>query len=133
MEENKEMMKEIIVRKNAFCVISLDVSEIGQHNIQTSSAWGSNPYPDTHIPVADELVEDIRKTRGFCDISLNEEGTEVVSFVAREIPVIPEPIYEPTQDELLWQAITDIEIGQMEQDLALTDLEIAYLEGSDKT
>lgn len=38
----------------------------------------------------------------------------------------------PTQDELQWQAITDLEISQMEYDQALTDLEIAYLEGSAK-
>ena len=39
---------------------------------------------------------------------------------------------EPTQDELQWRAITDLEISQMEYDQALTDLEIAYLEGSAK-
>lgn len=37
---------------------------------------------------------------------------------------------EPTEDELQWQAITDLEISQMEYDQALTDLELAYLEGS---
>ena len=36
----------------------------------------------------------------------------------------------PTEDELQWQAITDLEISQMEYDQALTDLELAYLEGS---
>lgn len=36
---------------------------------------------------------------------------------------------EPSQDELQWQAITDLEISQMEYNQALTDLEIKYLEG----
>ena len=36
---------------------------------------------------------------------------------------------EPNQDELQWQAITDLEISQMEYNQALTDLEIKYLEG----
>lgn len=35
----------------------------------------------------------------------------------------------PNQDELQWQAITDLEISQMEYNQALTDLEIKYLEG----
>ena len=43
------------------------------------------------------MVEDILVTRGFCDIELNEDGTEVVSFTALEIPEIPEPETEPTQ------------------------------------
>ena len=41
--------------------------------------------------------------------------------------VIPAPA--PTEDELQWQAITDIEISQMEYAQALTELEIAQLEG----
>lgn len=40
---------------------------------------------------------------------------------------IPEP--EPTEDELQWQTITEMEIIQIEHDLALTELEIAILEG----
>lgn len=42
----------------------------------------------------------------------------------------PEPTPEPTNDELQWQAITDLEIAQMEYNQDLTNLEIAYLEGS---
>ena len=34
---------------------------------------------------------------------------------------------EPTEDELQWQAITDVEIAQMEYEQALTDLEIEVL------
>ena len=43
---------------------------------------------------------------------------------------IPAPEPEPTEDELQWQAITELEIGQMEQEQALTDIEIAQMEGS---
>lgn len=43
---------------------------------------------------------------------------------------LPEPVDpEPTEEEMQWQAITDIEIEQMEQAQAITDLEIAQLEG----
>ena len=48
--------------------------------------------------VPDAMVKGIMETRGFCDIALNEDGTEVVSFTAREIPVIPEP--EPVSDDV---------------------------------
>lgn len=41
---------------------------------------------------------------------------------------LPKPA--PTEDELQWRAITDLEIGQMEQEQALTDLEITQMEGS---
>lgn len=40
------------------------------------------------------------------------------------------PASEPTEDELQWQTITDLEISQMEYNQALTDLEIAQMEGS---
>ncbi len=51
---------------------------------------------------------------------------EIAQFEA-ENPA-PEPP-GPTDNELQWQAITDLEIAQMEYEQALTDLEIAQLEG----
>lgn len=60
------------------------------------------------------------------------DGEKAIERTAEEIEVdrasLPEP--EPTEDELQWQAITELEIGQMEQDQALTELEIAQLERS---
>ena len=86
------------------CVISKETfGEYAMHDIQTNSSWAFNPYENYAI-VPTDMVEAIMKTRGFCDIELNEEGTEVVSFVAREIPVIPAPDpeeAEPTADELM--------------------------------
>lgn len=116
----------------SLCVISMEVfGEYGVHDIQTNSAWTENPYEDYAV-VPSDMVEGIRGTKGFCDIVLNDEGTEVVSFTAREIPVIYVSEEENTETELLWQAITDIEIGQMEQEQALTDLEIAQMEGREE-
>ena len=104
-EEMKEIMEEEIAeRKNPFCVISLDASELGQHNIQMSSAWGTNPYPDTYAVVPDEMVPEIRKTRGFCDIAVDENGM-VVEFIAREIPTIPEPEEEPAEESSVWDEL----------------------------
>ena len=71
----------------------------------------------------------------------DEETGEMVTVTERREKVImtvtamtegtlPEPVDpEPTEEEMQWQAITDIEIEQMEQAQAITDLEIAQLEG----
>lgn len=121
--ENDEVNEKVI----PFCVISKKVfGEYAVHDIQTNSAWSTNPYEDYAV-VPDKMVEAIMETRGFCDITLNEEGTEVISFTPKEIPIIPDPVPEPTEDELQWQAITDLEIEQMEITQAVTDLEIEVL------
>lgn len=86
------------------CVISKKTfGNYDIHDIQTSTARFENPYGEEYATVPDEMVQDIMETRGFCDIVLNEEGTEVVSFTAREIPEISEPKieYEPTAEEIL--------------------------------
>jgi len=87
---------------NPFCVISKDTfGEYNVRDIQTNSAWGSNPYGDGYAVVPDDMVTAIQETRGFCDIELNEDGTEIVGFTAREIPEMPEPTPEPTAEERL--------------------------------
>jgi hypothetical protein len=45
------------------------------------------------------MVTAIQETRGFCDIELNEDGTEIIGFTARDIPEMPEPTPEPTAEE----------------------------------
>lgn len=100
-------------RVNSFCVISKNT--FGEHNvrdIQTNSAWGANPYEDYAV-VPDDMVTDIMETRGFCDIVLNEDETEIVEFTAREIPEIPEPPHEPTAED---------RIAELEENLAITEL-----------
>lgn len=105
IEETEQPIEEIIEipqRVNPFCVISKAVfGEYNVRDIQTNSAWSSNPYGDGYAVVPDEMVADILETRGFCDIELNEDGTEIVGFTAREIPEMPEPTPEPTAEERL--------------------------------
>ena len=89
-------------RQNPFCVISIATfGDYAMHDIQTNSAWTENPYGEDYAIVPDEMVQDILATQGFCDIVLNKDKTEVVSFTAREIPEIEEPEPEPTTDEVL--------------------------------
>ena len=96
------MSENIPVRKNRFCVISIDTfGDHAVHDIQTNSAWTENPYSEGYAVVPDDMVPAILETHGFCQIVLNEDETEVVSFVAREIPAIPEKEPEPTTDDLL--------------------------------
>ena len=106
-------------RVNPFCVISK--ATFGEHNvrdIQTNGSWSANPYGDEYAVVPDDMVTAILETKGFCDIVLNEDGTEVVSFTAREIPVIPEPPHEPTTDE---------RIAELEEQLISSDEAVVLL------
>jgi len=93
---------EIPQRVNPYCVISkATFGEYAVRDIQTNSAWGENPYGEAYAVVPDAMVPDIMATNGFCDIVLNEDETEVVSFTAREIPEIPTAEPEPTTDDII--------------------------------
>ena len=81
-------VKENVTRINPLCVISKEANENGWHDIQTNSAWSANPYDEAFAVVPDYMVEAIMETYGYCDIELNEDGTEVVSFIKREIPIV---------------------------------------------
>ena len=108
-------------RKNPLCVISIETyGDYAVHDIQTNSAWTENPYNDYAV-VPDDMVEDIMNTRGFCDIVLNDEGSEVISFIAREIPE-PKPIEsEPTAED-------DIDAMLVDHEYRLTLLELGVNE-----
>ena len=89
---------------NPFCVISkATFGEYAVRDIQTNSAWSENPYGEDYAIVPDDMVTAIMETRGFCDITLTADGTEVVEFTAREIPEIPTEIVtsEPTADDII--------------------------------
>lgn len=91
-------------RVNPFCVISkATFGEYAVRDIQTNSAWGKNPYGEDYAVVPDDMVMAIMETRGFCDIVLTADGTEVVEFTAREIPEIKmeETDKEPTADDII--------------------------------
>ena len=85
----------------ALCVISKEKQgeTYPHHDIQSNSVWSENPYPDSYVIVPEDLVDLIRATRGFCDIVLNEDGTEVYDFSKLEIPEIPEPEEKPSLEE----------------------------------
>ena len=110
-------------RKNWFCVISkATYGEYETHDIQTNSGWFENPYGDAFAVVPDDMVEDIMATKGYCDITLNDDGTEVVSFTAREIPVIETPTNtEPTPQD-------DIDAMMIDHEYRLTLLELGVNE-----
>ena len=114
MGENEKLLddlvhrepEEIPTRQNDFCVISKITNENGWHDLQTNSAWCENPYGEEYAVVPDDMVTDIMETCGYCDIELNEDGTEVVSFTAREIPEIPEEEPEnPEDDSVSWDSM----------------------------
>lgn len=99
---DEEILEDLKIRQNPLCVISK--ATFGDYNIrdiQSNSSWSKNPYGDEYAIVPDNMVQAIMETGGFCDIELNEDETEVISFTPREIPYIPEPEVEPTENEKL--------------------------------
>lgn len=113
VEETVE--EEVVEHKNNFCVVAKEADENGWRSIQTSSAWAENPYGEGYAVVPDDMVPAILETMGFCDIVLNEDGTEVVEFTANEIPDFPEPEHEPTEMEVLQEEVTDLQLALVEQ------------------
>lgn len=102
------------------CVISVD--KFGEvHDIQTNSLWKGNPYGESYAIVPADMVEGIVATRGYCDIVLNEEGTEVVSFTAREIPELPEYEEPKSKVELLIETLYNAGRLTEEEYKALTE------------
>lgn len=115
IKETMETMPEVVERKNPFCVISKEANENGWHDLQTNSAWSKNPYGEDFAVVPDDMVEAIMETFGYCDLELSEDGTEVVSFTATEIPVLPEPEVEPSELEVLQEEVTALQLALCEQ------------------
>lgn len=121
----EEEIFEIPQRVNPFCVISkATFGEYAVHDIQTNSAWSANPYEDYAV-VPDDMVTAIMETKGFCDIVLNDDGTEVVEFTAREIPEIPTEEAPPSDIDILYEIEADqefrlscLEMGLSAEDFA---------------
>ena len=114
----EEEIVEIPQRVNPFCVISkATFGEYAVRDIQTNSAWSENPYGDGYAVVPDDMVLAIQETNGFCDITLNEDGTEVVEFTAREIPEIPQEEAPPSDIDILYEI-------EAEQELRICCLEM---------
>lgn len=96
----------INIRLNPFCVISKNTfGDYSVHDIQTNNMWSKNPYGEEYAVVPDEMVLDIIDTHGFCDVVFNEDGTEIISFTAREIPEIKENI-APSQLDIIEAQVT---------------------------
>ena len=106
-EETEEIIELPPQRVNPFCVISKNTfGEYAVRDIQTNSGWGANPYGEEYAVVPDEMVPAIQETRGFVDIVLNEDGTEVVEFTAREIPEFPKESAKPSQLDVIEAQVT---------------------------
>lgn len=127
----EEEIVELPQRANLFCVISkATFGEYAVHDIQTNSSWGENPYGEGYAVVPDDMVTAIMETLGFCDIELNEDETEVVSFTANEIPRIPQGEAPLTDIDILYEIEADqefrlscLEMGLSADDFAQTNTE----------
>lgn len=70
-----------VISKNTY-------GEYQVRDIQINESWKINPYPETHVLIPDHLIDGIQKTNGFCDITINDDGTELVSYKERTKPEI---------------------------------------------
>lgn len=94
------------------CVISKDTfGEFGARDVQTNSFWTENPYGEDYAVVPANLIDGVIETRGFCDIELNDDGTEIISFTPREIPKTLTLQKQPTTQERL----VALEMAMLEQ------------------
>ena len=74
-----EIMKSDVVEQKRICVISKSTfGEYGIRDIQENNSWSKNPYGDDYAIVPEIMIDDIMETKGFCDIELNSDGTEIV-------------------------------------------------------
>lgn len=121
-EEMMVMPEEIPPQRvNPFCVVSKNTfGEYNVRDIQSNSSWSSNPYGDDYAVVPDDMVTAIMETRGFCDIELNEDGTEIVGFTALEIPEIPVPEPEPTVEDRVVEL--EAENAELAEQIAVTEM-----------
>ena len=78
-------------RKNPFCVISIEADKNGMHYIQTNSGWTENPYSD-YVVVPDEMVQDILKTKGYCEFETADEDVIGFEWVKNEETGKPEKV-----------------------------------------
>lgn len=98
-ETSDVLDEEVKPRQNHFCVIAKEPWANGRRDLQTNSAWEENPYGDAYAVVPDDMVPSMIETQGYLDeLTLSEDGTEVVSFVPGEIPVI-EPVEPEAETE----------------------------------
>lgn len=106
MAEIYDEITEVKPRQNPFCVIAKEPWANGRRDLQTNSAWTANPYCDAYAVVPDDMVPSMLETRGFLDdLTLSEDGTEVVSFVPGEIPAREPVDLDPVQEPTIWDEL----------------------------
>ena len=82
-------------------IIKIVAEENGQHMFESQS-HRTECWMDGYVAVPPELEDCDFGCMGFCNIELNEDGTEIINITALEIPdpePIPEPEPEPVEPE----------------------------------
>lgn len=79
------------------------------------------------VEVPPALREKAFSCAGFCDLVL--QGDVLIDIIPTEKPEIEQDIGLSTEQELTQQDITDLQLSDIEQGQALTDLELMIMEG----
>lgn len=110
-------------RKNPFCVISIEADKNGMHYIQTNSGWTENPYSD-YVVVPDEMVQDILKTKGYCEFETKDENIIDFEWVKNEETGKPEKVEKVVGTRKVvskWTAGIISEVEEPEQPISETE------------
>jgi len=110
-------------RKNPFCVISIEADKNGMHYIQTNSGWTENPYSD-YVVVPDEMVQDILKTKGYCEFETKDENIIDFEWVKNEETGKPEKVEKVVGTRKVvskWTAGIIPEVEEPEQPISETE------------
>jgi hypothetical protein len=76
-------------------IIKIIAEENGQHYFQSQS-HRTECWMDGYIAVPSKFEETVFECLGFCDIELNEDGTEIINVTALDVPELEPSYSEPT-------------------------------------
>lgn len=100
-------------------IYKLDSPFIAKREFHIGIEWDDIQHNGFAI-FPDEMIDGIVDCDGFCDLELSEDGTKIVSFVAKELPDYMKEITEPSAQDDTDAMLVDLEYR-------LTMLELGFV------
>lgn len=88
-------------------IYKLNSPFVSKREFHIGVEW-DNVQHNSFATFPDEMIDGIVNCEGFCDLQLNENGTEVVSFTALEMPYYMKKVHEPSQLDIIDAKLTYI-------------------------
>lgn len=100
-------------------IYKLDSPFLAKREFHIGVEWDENQHKSFAI-FPDEMIDGIVACEAFCDLELNEDGTEVISFIALELPDFMKEVSEPSAQDDTDAMLVDLEYR-------LTMLELGFV------